>query len=1332
MKKILLLFVFINFISASSFARVPLDQCFNFYQNTKDEYKHISPAWAEIMLQSGHLKGIRLFGDFGSIEHQDFKPHPAFTDKEDRLNYNAPQDAISALLQYLFPSTNGQVLAINQRQNDPLGQLRKKTKLPLLSSLIETIVVYKKDKNKQKLQTKIIELIENTRGKNDKSKKTRSKFDSIQHDFTDILMKAIEFEDTPDYLEKYPANTIINALFAFALTSADHAIEIYECFKWVFVNNPNLQIMTKENYETLVTDILTDPKFDNGVDEEKLIRTLLGNAFFEQRLPAPLSYINASFLYQNKKIIYPNCGETTLLNFFYYLWGDRGIINPNYIEETEKKLQYNIIDINKNENWTKIKKYFTEFNTINLSMKQDAQQKWSNLISNLNQNDTDPSLKIIYRQEVCNVMGAGIFNMLNVLEKIIPDDLLSKTFSDDETKALEEAALKFDRLVTLFSRENDTLDWHINSQKIISNKITNIVFSVNKEEWFTWQFKNNSFGLERILTKNNDWRKKIFWEKAPSLLKAWVRAETQNLCHDIEHPSEIYALDLLSPKFAGIAIDTILDNKWIQLKSLIPQLVGKTLYAADMEAQIKLYLLLHLYNGNINGNYYTELDYNTYITNKELLEALKELSENQAISACAQRNFWKLIQKNYNVEDSRNAQAHLIAAQHGYLPIIRWILEHNPEAKNDKDKNGYDLTQIAIQNNQLDVLDYLNPQSDYRTTNGQTLLHLYASSPYDMTDYINKVLENNLDLINVVDAKNSTILHSINYFTHINNVKIIIDTIINNNFSFDQENNDSITPLIHLMKYATDEAVLYFLKKNIPTHFIDEDGKNLLHYLSEKSKTESALFLIEEKGFNIQQITKKNETPLHFAAKSNASSLIRYFIAKGAEINAEDENGMTPLHLLLSNDFLTINDFETIKYMLDNGANLHISTKSAPAPFYTMIKNSGFPANLMEKIIESYKSILKYIPTIFASIPKEGNRKLTLFSSFGVPNFTMIESETTIDYVAPNDVLHIICLRYPSKIVDMFINKLGYPIDIKDEFGQTPLHIATKVLNLETVDYLLSKNADPYEKDNQGNAPLHLLSEMRDHFERKNLILECYIKHHVDLNKKNNRGKTPLMIALPTLQCEESEKFVTLLLDNNTDLSITDEYGNTLIHYLFDESIAYFDSSTSFLSNMLEMQTKLNPSLSLLTAMFTKSDSDYDPTPILNKLIENGVNFEARNKEGQTPLLRAFTNFNSNKTFLKNVEILLKLGASIHANDDNGNTILHNLICVSDYYLKNKLNYVQRYVEQYNLDVTLKNKNGHEALNYVSDPNLAKYLISKGANSNIVFRGKTWTERLSL
>jgi hypothetical protein len=147
MKRILIFFISINLISKTTFANVPLDQCFDLYHNTKDEYKDISPAWAEIMLHSGQLKGIRLFGDFKSIKHQDFKPHPAFAATQEKLNYNAPQDAISALLQYLFPSPNGQFFAINQRKKDPVGKLSKKNNIHLINNLIEAIYKYKTNSN---------------------------------------------------------------------------------------------------------------------------------------------------------------------------------------------------------------------------------------------------------------------------------------------------------------------------------------------------------------------------------------------------------------------------------------------------------------------------------------------------------------------------------------------------------------------------------------------------------------------------------------------------------------------------------------------------------------------------------------------------------------------------------------------------------------------------------------------------------------------------------------------------------------------------------------------------------------------------------------------------------------------------------------------------------------------------------------------------------------------------------------------------------------------------------------------------------------------------------
>ena len=135
------------FLSKFSFARAPIEECFDLYLNTKPEHKDLSPAWAMVMLESGHLRGIRFFGDFKSEKNDTLEPHPAFNVMRDTLKYNAPQDSVSALMQYLFPSPNGQEFALNQRQNDPLGQLSKKENLPKVSALIQAVQKYKKDKN---------------------------------------------------------------------------------------------------------------------------------------------------------------------------------------------------------------------------------------------------------------------------------------------------------------------------------------------------------------------------------------------------------------------------------------------------------------------------------------------------------------------------------------------------------------------------------------------------------------------------------------------------------------------------------------------------------------------------------------------------------------------------------------------------------------------------------------------------------------------------------------------------------------------------------------------------------------------------------------------------------------------------------------------------------------------------------------------------------------------------------------------------------------------------------------------------------------------------------
>jgi hypothetical protein len=167
------------FLSKFSFARVPIKECFDLYHNTKIKHKDLSPAWGMVMLESGHLRGIRFFGDFKSEKNDALEPHPAFNSMRDTLKYNAPQDEISALVQYLFPSPNGQEFALNQRQNDPIGHLSKKENLPKISTLIEAILKYKKDKNVKTLHEEVTKIIESTRGRNDNKTKTIPVFNNF-------------------------------------------------------------------------------------------------------------------------------------------------------------------------------------------------------------------------------------------------------------------------------------------------------------------------------------------------------------------------------------------------------------------------------------------------------------------------------------------------------------------------------------------------------------------------------------------------------------------------------------------------------------------------------------------------------------------------------------------------------------------------------------------------------------------------------------------------------------------------------------------------------------------------------------------------------------------------------------------------------------------------------------------------------------------------------------------------------------------------------------------------------------------------------------------------
>jgi len=118
--------------------------------------------------------------------------------------------------------------------------------------------------------------------------------------------------------------------------------------------------------------------------------------------------------------------------------------------------------------------------------------------------------------------------------------------------------------------------------------------------------------------------------------------------------------------------------------------------------------------------------------------------------------------------------------------------------------------------------------------------------------------------------------------------------------------------------------------------------------------------------------------------------------------------------------------------------------------------------------------------------------------------------------------------------------KEGADVNVKDDYGRTPLHVAAEKGEVEIVKLLLEKGADVNVKNNNGQTPLHYAAS-GGYTEIVKLLLE----RGADVNVKNKNVSTPLHDAAFGGYTE----IVKLLLERGADPEIKDGLGLTARGY---------------------------------------------------------------------------------------------------------------------------------------------------------------------------------------
>ena len=364
-----------------------------------------------------------------------------------------------------------------------------------------------------------------------------------------------------------------------------------------------------------------------------------------------------------------------------------------------------------------------------------------------------------------------------------------------------------------------------------------------------------------------------------------------------------------------------------------------------------------------------------------------------------------------------------------------------------------------------------------------------------------------------------------------NNELLPIKDLIGSHPEFLTTKNDSGDTLLHIAARNNDVGTIIMVLTN--PNFKEE-------YLDiENNSKETPKSLLKQKHLNfydkfkklpkkdIVSHTKRDKKPptlptgdkqiadLESAIEKNDSKKIKELLSYNATLFfVENNDGNNPLHIAARH-----NDAETLKSVLSYFKPIYkdaltTKNKDGDTPLHIAARNNNASVMgvLYNFVIPEYKDTLTTkndsgdTPIDIAT--KNGNMKKIIIGDI----YKLDENVINFQDPNGNSIPHLMILSQGNDpdYINIFIQR-GFNVNLKNNHGDTPLHLAINQKNLEIANLLIDKDAKLDLQNIDGDTPLHLICNL-DNVDGP-IILEKMIKKCKNLNIQNKRKDTPLHIA---------------------------------------------------------------------------------------------------------------------------------------------------------------------------------------------------------------------------
>ena len=642
---------------------------------------------------------------------------------------------------------------------------------------------------------------------------------------------------------------------------------------------------------------------------------------------------------------------------------------------------------------------------------------------------------------------------------------------------------------------------------------------------------------------------------------------------------------------------------------------------------------------------------------------------------------------------NKHGQTPLHAAARGKKDLCKLLVKHGTKV-DAVDEDGNQPLHLACHQDYKETVKFLFSQgADANAVNkhGQTPLHAAARGKKDCP-HLCKLLVQHGTKIDAVDKDGNQPLHFACIEGHTKTVELMLSHGADTNAAT-QHGHTALHTAAGGKKDCADLCKL-LVQHGTKIDAVDEDGNQPLHLACRQCYTETVQFMVSN-GADTNAVNKHGLTPLHTAAgrKKDCPDLCQILLKHDAKVDEMDEDGNQPLHLACTQDHI-----ETVKFLISQGADANAVNKYGNTPLHTAAVGKKDCPELCEVL-------LKHGARINAvNVDRNQPLHLACHQCYTETVQFMVSNGADTNAVNKHGLtpLHTAAGRKKDcPDLCQILLKHDAKVDEMDEDGNQPLHLACKQDHIETVKFLVSQGADVNAVNKYGQAPLHTAAGGKKDCPE---LCEVLLKHGARINAVNVDRNQPLHLACHQCYTET----VQFMVSNGADTNAVNKHRLTPLHTAAGQKKDCPDLCKILLKH---------------DAKFDEVDEDgnqplhlackQDHIETVKLLVSHGADTNEVNKRGQTPLHTATGGDEDCPDLCK---ILLKHDAKIYAVDEDGNQPLH-VACQQCYTETVQL------VVSHGADTNAVNKHGQRPLHAAASREkdscaLCEILLKHGAKND--------------